>query len=48
MMQKKTWAKLIVTALVILMYAYFTFWAAPRYQKISEGEKLLDTSPVFT
>lgn len=47
-MQKKTWAKLIVTALVILMYAYFTFWAAPRYQKISEGEKLLDTSPVFT
>lgn len=48
MMQRRTWAKLILTAIVILMYAYFTFWAAPRYEKISEGAKLLDTSPMFS
>lgn len=48
MMNRRTLAKLILTLLVILMYAYFTFWAAPHFELISEGSKLLDTSPVFS
>ena len=48
MMNRRTLAKLILALLVILMYAYFTFWAAPHFERISEGSKLLDTSPVFS